>query len=277
MARVRGVAGSTDLAKRAAGGIHLKLEDGESATVCFAGFLATGEDTEPLGVEVVWYEGKNGRRSEEYDPTKHNADAVSVRFLWNVFIKETSEVKVWSQGPKFFRKWLNQKNKNRMGCWFEIERSGTDMDTDYTIAKGDEISDDELEDIKRLDLHDLDRAAFSSDEGATPNKDEKQKRQVRKTSANEAPRTHKPSSTAGNGSGSTAVISAETAKTLRQAIQDMPNSEDVYAKFKNKFGVDKLKDLPAEQETAAVHWLKATGQLSLKTGPEQQTEVDPFE
>lgn len=268
MARVRGCAGSAEMAKKAAGGIHLKLDDGESVTIAFAGFLKEGEDAEPLGIEVVWTTTKSGRRSEEYDPAKHSADEVSTRFLWNVYVRESEEMKVWTQGPKFLKKWMSQKNKDRMGHWFELERDGLDLETEYTLAKQDKISEDELADIVGLDLHDLDKAAVSSadddDDGA------KKKRQSRRTTADAAPRQHQPSLPSSNG-----AISAEVAASLRQAIKDLPDANDVFERFKAKFSITKLKDLPVDQEQSARAWLDAAAQLN--TAEPAPAEVDPFE
>ena len=74
------------------------------------------------------------------------------------------------------------------------------------------------------------------------------------------------------------LLRATAREFVRTLAAAAPDSEVVYEKFKSKFGITKLKDLPADQKVAAEMWLDATGQLTPSGAAKpEETEVDPFE
>lgn len=284
MARVRGAEASAGLAKRKSGGAFFKLEDGESVDMAFVGELQEA-DSEPLGVEVVWIDTRAGRRSVEYDPDIHREDESKAGFLWNVFIHPGSDhemagkVVVFSRGPRFFKKWNAKRKQKGLKYWWTVSRVGAGQnDTEYMLDRDEKLSDDELKDLNGLELKDLDESAFMDDDD-NDKKSSKRKppKNSGRTKADEAPRTKgddrptpdaKPS--AGNG-----IISADQASELRAMIKSQPDAMKAMSAFKEKFSVDKLKDLPNDQYATAESWVKL---LSVDEQPEaQQKENDPFD
>lgn len=270
MARVRGVDATKEFAKQL-GGNFINLEDGESIIAAFVGILQTdGEDVEPVGDEVVWEEDGHGNsRSVEYDPASHEKDQIKGQFSWNIFLRDTGEVKILQRGLRFYNKFFAAKKKGQMTNWFVIERDGTGLDTTYYLTVKDEISERDLEEIRSLDLHDFDRMSRVSNEESDP----KKKRSRR--AATTAPATA-PAAAKGNGS-SNGVVSDTVAAELRQALKALPNAGEAMANFRSKFNVGKLKDLPSTSADAARSWLAAVAQSAPAEQSKQDPKVDPFE
>jgi hypothetical protein len=263
MAQHRGVEATREFAKQL-GGDFINLEDGESIIAAFVGILQTdGEENEPAGDEVVWEEDGHGNsRSVEYDPAEHEKGQIKGRFSWNLYLKDTGEVKMLQRGLKFYNKFFAAKKKGQMTNWFEIERDGTGLDTTYYLKVKDKISERELEEIRSLDLHDLDRSMTGG--GGEAGGSGKQRHR---------PPTSAPAKNS-NGSGN-GVVSDTVADELRQALKDLPNANEAMASFKAKFNVGKLKDLPSTEEAAARSWLAALAQSA--PAEQQDSSVDPFE
>lgn len=311
MARVRGAAATEELAKKSGGGKYLTLEDGDEEMVAFVGVIKHGLEgdlCEPFGCEVVWIESATGRHSVEFDPKEHDESDARSQFAWNVLVRgdaedgSQDEVKIFQQGPRFFKDWIRQKDKKgRSGytSWFTLGRTGSgQFDTKYTLDREDEIDDADLEDLKSRELHDLEKEIFRTREDQAATKKPKQRRSGGRTRASEAargPSSNGKSSSDGdsnasggsnvsgaNGNGAktpsatAAVISDSAATELRQMIKDMPNASDVMDNFKKKFEVDKLKDLKTSREGEARAWLGALKQTTAPAETQQQ-EVDPFE
>ncbi len=288
MARVRGAAASTELSKKAGGGKFLTLEDGDEFEVAFLGVIKhglEGDDAEPLGIEVVWLDGPNGRYSVEYDPNEHTEDDMRVQFAWNVLVRAEDkedgspgedEVKIFQQGPRFFKDWIRQKDKKGYDYWFTLGHEGSgQFDTKYSLDREDKIDDDELADLKKYELHDLEKELFRDREEQKDKKGGKRNKKARsgRARATDASRTAAKSNGA-NGS-SNGVISDTVAAELRQSIKDLPDAHTVMDKFKSKFEVGKLKELPSDKEVEARAWLSALSQTAPE--PEKKQEVDPFE
>lgn len=264
MAQHRGVEATKEFAKQL-GGDFINLEDGESIIAAFVGILQTdGEENEPAGDEVVWEEDRDGNsRSVEYDPAEHEKGQIKGRFSWNLYLRETGEVKMLQRGLKFYNKFFAAKKKGQMTNWFEIERDGTGLDTTYYLKVKDKISERELEEIRSLELHDLDRSMTGGGGEAGGSRKSRQRRPATSAPA-------KNNSSNGNG-----VVSDTIADELRQSLKDLPNAGDTLASFKAKFNVDKLKDLPAGSADAARSWLAALAQSA--PAEQQDSSVDPWE
>ena len=136
MARVRGATATKELRKSAGGGKFLTLKDGDEVEGCFAGVLKHGLEgdlAEPLGVEVVWINGQNGRYSVEYDPNVHDDDDMRVSFMWNILVRggaedgSEDEMKIFQQGPQ-----LGCINFNRL-LWLLLNLTGFPVVMDSSI------------------------------------------------------------------------------------------------------------------------------------------------
>lgn len=101
-------------------GDWLKLGDGDKAVVAFLG--------EPFAREVAW----NGTHYEPFDPEKHPRG--SLRTALNVYNVQLRRVQIFDANLPTFRQILKVRGKYGLdGQLYEISRSGTGRDTEYTV------------------------------------------------------------------------------------------------------------------------------------------------
>jgi hypothetical protein len=289
MARVRGATATKELRKSAGGGKFLTLKDGDEYEICFAGVLKHGLEgdlAEPLGVEVVWIDGRNGRYSVEYDPNTHNEDDMRVSFMWNVLVRggaedgSEDEMKIFQQGPQVFDQFIKHKDKKGYGYWFTIAREGSgQLDTKYDLTREDRIPDQEIEDIKQLELHDLDKEASDSarDEGREEQKEEKKPRRSRRRRAADAARTTSNDDSGSNGEGKSRSngdgLSKQQRDELKAACMALPDPGKAQEALKSRLGVAKLGDIVGSQFDDAMGFV---ANIAAGEGDGEAEVDDPF-
>lgn len=265
MARVRGAKATKEMRKNAGGGKFVTLKDGDEVEGCFAGVLKhglEGEGAEPLGVEVIWIEGKTSRYSVEYDPKIHNEDDMRVSFMWNVLVRgeaedgSEDEMKIFQQGPQFFDQFIKHKDKKGYGFWFTLSREGSgQFDTKYSLDREDKISDDDIEDVKGMQLHDLDKEASNTrdDDDKEEEEDKKPRRdRSRRRRASDAARTTSDdkgddSKSKDNGRSNGDLLSTQQRDKLKEACVALPDPKKAQESLKSRLGVSKLGDIIASQ------------------------------
>jgi len=137
------------------GGVFLKLEDDGEA---FTGIM--------LGAPYV---RKVTFENSEF--AKKGKAKASTRIAMNVAVideksKEITGVKVYEQGPVFFKKMLTVKEKFPLDKWaITVTRNGKAKDpkTDYVILPDHQLSATELSTVAELELHDLEALANPDD------------------------------------------------------------------------------------------------------------------
>jgi hypothetical protein len=257
--------------KNAGGGKFVSLKDGDEIEGAFAGVLAhglEGDEAEPMGVEVVWIEGQNGRYSVEYDPAVHDADDMRVSFMWNVLVRgeaedgSQDEMKILQQGSQLFDLFIKHKSKKGYSFWFTVGRTGSgQFDTKYSLDREDRLNEDDLEAIKKMELHDLDKEASASnrDQGDDSDEDDKPKGRSRRRRAAEAPRTKSNgASTSSGGNGSTG-LSSDQRSQIKAVLQGLKDPNQAQDSLKKRFGISKMSELPVDEFDAAKHFLENIG------------------
>lgn len=288
MARVRGATATKEMRKSAGGGKFLTLKDGDEYECCFAGVLKhglEGDEAEPLGVEVVWIDGANGRYSVEYDPKVHDEDDMRVSFLWNVLVRgeaddgSEDEMKIFQQGPQFFDLFIRHKDKKGYGYWFTVGRKGSgQFDTKYSLDREDKIPDDEIADIKQMELHDLDKAASDSsrNEAQEEDKEDKKSRRSRRRRAADAARTTSKSDDS-NGKGKAQSngdgLSDAQRQELKAACMALPDPTKAQESLKSRLGVSKLGDIVSSQFDDAMSFI---ANIAAGEGDNEAPIDDPF-
>jgi hypothetical protein len=252
MARVRGASATKEMRKNAGGGKFISLKDGDEVEGCFAGVLKhglEGELAEPLGMEVVWKDGPNGRYSVEYDPKVHDEDDMRVTFVWNFLVRgdaedgSQDEMKIFQQGPQFFDQFIKHKDKKGYGYWFTIGRTGSgQFDTKYALDREDKIDDAEVEDIKKQD------------------KDEKRPRRTRRRRAADGARTTNSGDDGGNSKGDSDRsngdgLDAKQRGELKAACMALPDPTKAQEALKGRLGVAKLSDIIGSQFDDAMSFI----------------------
>lgn len=137
------------------GGIFLKLEDdGESFTGVMLG--------QPF-VRKVTFENSEFAKKGKAKPTTRIAMNVAVI---DEKSKEITGVKVFEQGPVFFKKMLTVKEKFPLDKWaITVTRNGKAKDpkTDYLPLPDHQLTAAELATVAELELHDLEALANPDD------------------------------------------------------------------------------------------------------------------
>ncbi len=229
-----------EMAKRhdQGGSTWLKLaEDGDKEVVVFLG--------EPYPREVVFLDGKYEPFTEELQAKGHKA---SLRVAVNVALFETKEVKVLEQGVVFFKQLLQIRSKRKLDEWaFEVERHGAarDKNTTYTLLPEHKLTPEQQAEFQALPLHDLEKLYSGEGGGELGSYDKK----------------------------SDAVVDPKKAQAIVQALKTLPR--EAVDRFCQKFGISRVKDLPASQVEKAQVFVEA---LSAELGGKNnaQEEVDPF-
>jgi hypothetical protein len=229
-----------EMAKRhdQGGSTWLKLaDDGDKEVVVFLG--------EPYPREVVFLDGKYEPFTEELQAKGHKA---SLRVAVNVALFETKEVKVLEQGVVFFKQLLQIRSKRKLDEWaFEVERHGAarDKNTTYTLLPEHKLTPEQQAEFQALPLHDLEKLYSGEGGGELGSYDKK----------------------------SDAVVDPKKAQTIVQALKTLPR--EAVDRFCQKFGISRVKDLPASQVEKAQVFVEA---LAAELGGKNnaQEEVDPF-
>jgi hypothetical protein len=217
----------------------LKLaDDGDKAVLVFLG--------EPYPREVVFQDGKYEPFTEEHRARGLKA---SLRVAVNVALHETREVKVLEQGVVFFKQLLQLRSKRRLDEWsFEVERHGAarDKNTSYSLLPEHRLKAEEQAEFLALPLHDLEQLYRAGEDG--------------EASGSEDP---KPG----------AVVDPRTAQGIVQALKALPR--EAVERFCQKFGISRVRDLPAAQVDKARAFVEALeAEVNGKATPAD--EVDPF-
>ena len=212
-------------------------EDGDRATIFFAG--------EPY-VRYVYWDGQQTREWTEGCGQKKN-----LRVAMNVIACDVSDgklaivgVKVLEQGKRFFQNVSKRDKKYGIHNWvFEVERSGSkgDTDTTYDIDAEYKLSEKEqkkLSSMKLIDLEDF-YAELSGDEGERKKGSSSSKYEEQEDDDED----------------SDAVISAEQRKELVDLFKTLEDPEGEGRKFCEKFGIDKVKNLPKSKFKKALKYV----------------------
>jgi len=171
-----------------------------------------------------------------------------LRVAFNVALFETKEVKVLEQGVVFFKQLLQIRSKRKLDEWaFEIERHGAarDKNTTYSLLPEHKLTPEQQAEFQALPLHDLEKLYSGEDGDDLGSYDKK----------------------------SDAVVDPKTAQAIVQALKTLPR--EAVDRFCQKFGVSRVKDLPASQVEKAQVFVEA---LEAEFGGKNnaQDEVDPF-
>lgn len=218
----------------------LKLaDDGDKEVVVFLG--------EPYPREVVFLDGRYTPFTEELRAKGHKP---SLRVALNVALYDTKEVKVLEQGVVFFKQLLQMRSKRSLDEWaFEVERHGAarDKNTSYTILPEHKLTPEEQAEFQALPLHDLEKLYSDGDDsgGGLGSYDRK----------------------------SDAVVDPKTAQTIVQSLKALPR--EAVDRFCQKFGVARIKDLPAAQVEKARVFVEAL-EAEFNGKDDSNDEIDPF-
>ncbi len=234
-----------EMAKRheASSGNWLKLQnDGDKAVVVFIG--------EPHPREVCFVDGKYMPFD---DKLKAQGLKPSLRIAFNVALYDSKETKVLEQGVTFFKDLVRVREKYGLDKWaFEIQRHGAAKDpkTSYSILPEHQLTPEqqkEFQSLKGQDLEKLYGGAGGDDQGSLGTFDRKD---------------------------ASGVIDAGTAQALATQLKTMPR--DAVDRFCKKFGVSRIKDLPAAQLEKARAFVEVLASEYAKPAEATSTETDPF-
>lgn len=223
------------------GSLWLKLaNDGDKAVVVFLG--------EPHPREVCFVDGKYVEFDEKL---KAQGLKPSLRVALNVALFDSKEVKVLEQGVMFFKDLVRVREKYGLEKWaFEIQRHGAAKDpkTTYSILPEHQLTTEQQKAFQALPLHDLAKLYAGESEGGG-------------------------ASLGSYDQKSDGTVDPKIAQTIAAQLKALPR--EAVDRFLQKFGVQRIKDLPAahvEKARAFVEQLQA--ELAAPTAAE--TEVDPF-
>ncbi|MBC7174056.1 MAG: hypothetical protein H5U40_16560 [Polyangiaceae bacterium] len=227
------------------GSLWLKLAgDGDKAVVVFLG--------EPHPREVCFVDGKY---VEFDDKLKAQGLKPSLRVALNVALFDTNEVKVLEQGVMFFKDLVRVREKYGLEKWaFEIQRHGAAKDpkTTYSILPEHQLSAEQQKAFQALPQHDLAKlySGEGDDKGASLDSFDKK------------------ADAKGDGS-----ISPNVAQGIVTALKALPR--EATDRFLQKFGIQRIKELPTSQVEKARAFLEQLQTESVAPIADT-TEVDPF-
>lgn len=218
----------------------LKLgNDGDKAVVVFLG--------EPFPREVCFVDGKYMPFD---DKLKAQGLKPSLRVALNVALYDTKEVKVLEQGVTFFKDLVRVREKYGIEKWaFEIQRHGAAKDpkTTYSILPEHQLTPEQQKEFQGLKLNDLDKLYGDSEDssslGSYDRKDD-------------------------------GVIDAGTAQAIATQLKTMPR--EAADRFCKKFGVTRIKDLPAAQVEKARAFVEVLASEFAAPAAADSHETDPF-
>jgi len=218
----------------------LKLgNDGDKAVVVFLG--------EPFPREVCFVDGKYMPFDEKL---KAQGLKPSLRVALSVALYDSKEVKVLEQGVTFFKDLVRVREKYGIERWaFEIQRHGAAKDpkTTYSILPEHQLTPEQQKEFQGLKLNDLDKLYGDSEDssslGSYDRKDD-------------------------------GVIDAGTAQTIATQLKTMPR--EAADRFCKKFGVTRIKDLPAAQVEKARAFVEVLASEFAAPAAADSHETDPF-
>ena len=187
------------------------------------------------------------RSMEPYTGQDLGGKKPTLRIAMNVLVDGV--VKIYEASATLFKSILKLRAKYGLDAyWFEVERSGAagDPKTKYTILPERPMTDEEKKQVAAVELYDLAREldGDDNDDGDFENYNEKAA----------APR----------------LIDDKTAQSLIVVLKSLP--AEAVNEFLGKFGIKRIKDLPADAAKAAIAYLDV---LQNKHGG-ADAEVDPF-
>ena len=230
------------------GSLWLKLgNDGDKAVVVFLG--------EPHPREVCFVDGKYMPFDEKL---KAQGLKPSLRVALSVALYDSKEVKVLEQGVMFFKDLVRVREKYGLEKWaFEIQRHGAAKDpkTTYSILPEHQLSVEQQKAFQALPQHDLAKLYSGEADGGAKG-------------GQSLDSYDKKSDAKGDG-----TVAPNVAQGLVTALKALPR--EATDKFLAKFGVQRIKDLPASQVEKARAFVEQL-QTELAAPAATETEVDPF-
>ncbi|MFP2895113.1 hypothetical protein [Corallococcus sp. 4LFB] len=224
------------------GGAWLKLaNDGDTTVVVFLG--------EPHPREVVFLDNKFVPFDEKLKAQGHKP---SLRVALNAAVYGTREVKVLEQAVTFFNTLMELRAKYGMEKWaFEVKRRGAAKDpkTTYSILPDRQLTSEETAAFQELRLHDLPKL-YAAEEAAA---------------ASGTSPTGAPSAKASE------PVDVKLAQAMATALKGLPR--EAVDRFLQKFGVQRIRDLPASKGELARAFVDA---LVTEYSAESPADVDPF-
>lgn len=232
------------------GGIFIRLaNDGDKVVGVFCG--------EPYAREVHW----NGERYEECAgpdtrcPACAEGKKPSLRVAMNFYVPAERAMKVIEGGSTWFKDLFKCRDKYGLESWtFEVERHGAagDPKTTYTILPDEKLTDEQRAEIANVQLHDLPRVVSGgSDEGTS----------------------EFGSCDRDNKAGAGGAIAPARASELAARLKALPR--DAVDNFLQKFRVQRIRDLRAGDEKAAVAFVESLERAS-RAPARDGGEIDPF-
>ncbi len=167
------------------------------------------------------------------------------------------ELRVFEMGTVTFKDLLKVRDKYGLDKWsFEVERHGEagDPKTTYSILPEERLSEKQLAEVKKLELHDL----------------QKLYEEVEKDDEPDGKRGKAGGKAKGDAGGKT--VDAKTASSLVVVLKSLPR--EATDRFLAKFGISRVRDLPASRVQEAVKLIDAL-EAEAKAGKPAEP-VDPF-
>jgi hypothetical protein len=160
-------------------------------------------------------------------------------------------VKVLEQGVMFFKDLVRVREKYGLDKWaFEIQRHGAAKDpkTTYSILPEHQLSAEQQKAFQALPQHDLEKLYTEGEAGGS------------------APLGSYDQKADG-------TVDPKVAQAIATQLKAMPR--EAVDRFLQKFGVQRIKDLPAAQVEKARAFVEQL-QTELSAPAASETEVDPF-
>ncbi len=224
------------------GGAWLKLQnDGDKAVVVFLG--------EPYPREVCFVDGKYLPFDEKL---KAQGLRSTLRIALNAALYDTKEVKVLEVGVLFFKDLVRLRNKYGLSTQsFEVQRHGAAKDpkTTYSILPEHQLTPEQQQAFSALPLHDL-----------------------AKLYAGEAKTEASPPLASYDTKAETA-IDPRVAQAITAQLKTLPRA--MVDQFLAKFGVQRVKDIPAAQAERALEFAEQTA-AQIAAPAATDTSIDPF-
>lgn len=226
------------------GGHFLQLKDGDYVIVAFLG--------EPMVREVIWENGKTRTLTEQ---DRKEDKKGSVRFALNIWVREfcpnggepqtVNKLQIIEQGTTWYEKIVEHEEEEHgiYNNWFKIKRKGSGRDdTKYSVHLKAELTSEEKEDLKNIELFDLEKKLSRS--GDDNEEDEEEE-----------------------------IISEKIANTIKKNLSNIPREE--ITAFMKRFKTAKIKDIKERNKDVA---LELSEELKNKfSANEEEEEKDPFE
>lgn len=239
-----------ELAKRhdQGGSLWLKLAaDGDKAVVVFLG--------EPHPREVCFSDGKY----VDYDDKAMAAGLKpSLRVALNVALYDSKEVKVLELGVMVFKDLVRVREKYGLEKWaFELQRHGAAKDpkTTYSILPEHQLSAEQQKAFQALPQHELAKLYSGESQGGANGGQSLDSHDKKAEAKADGP------------------VAPNIVQVLVAALKALPR--EATDRFLAKFGIQRIKDLPAAQLEKA-HAFVEQLQTDFATPASDDGEIDPF-